>query len=395
MATEIEEYHEPAAPALSQSNSLFEQIVSAAKDPTVQPEKMQAMVDLAVQLQDREQRQEFNRDLNAAIMEMPVITKTGRIIIKDKNTGKVLQSTPFAKFEDLDRVVKSIVKRHNLSYNFDVGGDAQRLLVSIILRHANGYVERSSPMPLPLETSGSKNNVQGAGSTNTYGKRYVLQNTFAIVTEGEDDDGNGGTAVAMPLERETLIMEEAQTAFDAGSYAGWYRHQSPKDRAWLVAQGLHAEFMASAAPALQGPESVKTHEKSQAVAAKIKQAKAAKATKQDKPDHIAGAGNMVDLPDETVDERVIEQDSGPPAPPTAEEQAAAQRLGWVRNYVADVEACQSLDALTELQKGSADRLTKIRDSYADLQEIVLAAHKRAFERLKPADEGADLFGGDS
>ncbi len=45
-------------------------------------------------------------------------------------------------------------------------------------------------MPLPLDTSGSKNNIQGMGSSLTYGKRYLVTAMLNIVTEGEDKDGN-------------------------------------------------------------------------------------------------------------------------------------------------------------------------------------------------------------
>jgi hypothetical protein len=380
VANEIEEYQEPAEIAPTKSSNLLDQIVSAARDPSVQPEKMKAMADLAIMLQEREQRQEFNRDMNAAILEMPVITKAGKIVIK--KDGRVIQSTPFAKFEDLDRVVKSIVRRHNLSYNFDCGGDAQRLLVSLTLRHANGYVERTSAMPLPLETSGSKNNVQGAGSTNTYGKRYVLQNTFAIVTEGEDDDGNQGAAVSLPQEREVLVLEEAEAAFEAGRYVEWFRSQSPKDRAFMVGQPGHAERMAAGAPpALQGPGSAETYDKAQQVDAVVEQAG------QD-PQAARQALH------EEIDERVIEQDSEPPAP-TVEEQAAEQRRVWVGRYIVRVENVPTLDALAELQQTNGKTLAKIRESYTDLQELILAAHNRAFDRLKADDEAVgdgDLFG---
>ena len=48
-------------------------------------------------------------------------------------------------------------------------------------------------MPAPLDTTGSKSEVQAVGSTNSFLRRYVLCNIFNIVVVGDDDDGTGGT----------------------------------------------------------------------------------------------------------------------------------------------------------------------------------------------------------
>lgn len=359
MANDIAEYEPERGGEIakaSNSENLLAQIVEASKDPTVQPEKMQAMADLAIKLQDREMQQEFNRDYNAAIMEMPVITKGGRIVIKDKNTGEIVQSTPFAKFEDLDRVVKPIARRFNIAYSFDVGGDAQRLLVRVILRHRNGYVYESSAMPLPLETSGSKNNVQGAGSTNTYGKRYALTNAFAISTEGEDDDGNLGNTLAMPQERRNTVQDEAAAAFEAGTYDDWFRRQSPKDRAYMVQSGKHAEYGSTAALAAPEPK--------------------AEVEERQKVD-----------PPKPEKEKVSDED--------------AARAEWVAKYVKKVDDAQALDTLAELQDKHSKNLQRIRDNYEDLAADIKAAHDRAMDRLYKSDSpeeaeetGDDLFGGD-
>ena len=45
----------------------------------------------------------------------------------------------------------------------------------------------------PLDTSGSKSNVQGVGSTNSHLRRYIACNIFNIVIVGDDDDGNRDT----------------------------------------------------------------------------------------------------------------------------------------------------------------------------------------------------------
>lgn len=243
ISTEVNKGGAVASPgATMDSGGLLAQIVAAASNPDVDAAKMETMANLAMRLQGHEQQQQFNRDMNAAIMAMPVITKDGRIVIKDNN-GNVRQSTPFAKFEDIDRVVRPICAAHNLSYSFEVGGDAQRITVRPIIRHVNGHVERGEALPLPIEGSGSKNPVQGTGSSVTYGKRYCLCAAFSIVTEGLDVDGHGNELIQhLPHEREATVLAEGTAAQAAGTYAEWYRAQSPRDRLWLVQTGRHAEF---------------------------------------------------------------------------------------------------------------------------------------------------------
>ena len=48
-------------------------------------------------------------------------------------------------------------------------------------------------MSAPLDTTGGKSEVQAAGSTNSFLRRYVVCNIFNIVVVGDDDDGAMGT----------------------------------------------------------------------------------------------------------------------------------------------------------------------------------------------------------
>jgi hypothetical protein len=61
------------------------------------------------------------------------------------------------------------------------------------LKHLPGGYYEDSFMSAPPDTTGGKSNVQAAGSTNSYLRRYVACNIFNIVVVGDDDDGNGGT----------------------------------------------------------------------------------------------------------------------------------------------------------------------------------------------------------
>ena len=232
-----------AEKAADRFTQTIQMVREALLNPDVDANKAKVMAEVMTSLEDRAMAAEFNRDLNAAMMEMPTITKAGIITINDKEGNFVRNQGRFARYEDIDRVVRPILQRHNLAIRFDVGEREQQITVQPILSHANGHTERGGAMRLPLETSGSKNNVQGAGSTVSYGKRYTMCALLNIITEGTDDDGSlGAHAIDMPHEREITVLEDAEQAFADGNYQAWFGRQGVKDRAWLVSAGHHVRL---------------------------------------------------------------------------------------------------------------------------------------------------------
>jgi hypothetical protein len=67
------------------------------------------------------------------------------------------------------------------------------ILIRGRLKHLPSDHFEDSFTPAPLDTSGSKSNVQGVGSTNSHLRRYIACNIFNIVIVGDDDDGNRDT----------------------------------------------------------------------------------------------------------------------------------------------------------------------------------------------------------
>lgn len=340
------------------SAGLLAQVITASRDPQVDADKMQAMANLAMQLQDREQLQQFNRDFIAACADMPVISKAGRIEIRDKNTKEIVQSTGFAKFEDLNRVVKPILDRHNIWITFELGEtEDHRPTCTPLLWHRNGYMREGKTLSAQVDSSGSKNNTQGVGSATTYLKRYTMCAALNIVTEGEDDDGNGGQTVSLPHEREQTVLTEAADAHSAGNYGAWFLKQSPKDRAFLVQSGKHAEY---GGPALPPPTQVERRVKVETEPEQQPQQEEAKPR---------------------------EREPAKPKPkPEPEQQRAATEspaevVGWVDRYLAKVADCRSIDAIIELQDSQQDKLTKIREGHHQQWQRISTAHSEAQERL--------------
>lgn len=242
MANELEKAagNMPAVARTMSPAEMFASLVDLAKDPQVDPAKMTSLVDLQMKMMDYAKQEEFNKAKLAAIMDMPVIGKRGEI--KNKNGG--VQSR-YSRFEDIHRTVMPILKRNSLVISFNVDHSGQMVTVQPILSHANGYVEKGGAMALPIDTTGSKNGTQGAGSAASYGKRHTMKAMLNIVEGGEDDDGHSAGS-GDPL------YEEAQAAASCGiaAYERWFRTEiDVQKRAKIVANDWHEAFKEAAARA--------------------------------------------------------------------------------------------------------------------------------------------------
>lgn len=320
----------------SESGNIVAMLLEAARDPAIDAAKVETMANLAMRMQDREQQSQFNRDFNAAIMDMPVITKAGIITIPAKDGNPERTQGRFARFEDIDRVVRPILRRHNLAIRFEVGEVRDVVTVRPIISHANGHTERGEAMRVPLDTSGSKNNTQGAGSSVTYGKRYSMCAFLNIVTEGTDDDGSlGKYAIEMPHEREVTVLEQAEDAAANENYQTWFGTQSPKDRAWLISSGHHARL--GGAPAL--PDASR--------ASQSGDRRTSPETRQDPPRRTARA--------------------------------------WTEDYERLCEGAASLDELMSVQSDAADDIGRLKAANPALHQRAVDAGTKAAARLAGGD----------
>ena len=140
--------------------------------------------------EDRAAEREFGIAKVALAMQLPDIPKTKKIEFIDKNNQK--RETPYADRADIEKVLDPLCRVHGFSkeYSTDtVDGKACQVLT---VRHVGGHKEVFRSPYMPLDTTGSKNNNQAAGSTSEYGKRYALIGAFNIIGVDKDDDGNLG-----------------------------------------------------------------------------------------------------------------------------------------------------------------------------------------------------------
>lgn len=159
-----------------------------AINPDVDPDK----IDRFLQMKERVDAKRAEMAFNAAFAEMqealPVIEENGVIKV-----GAEVRSR-YARFEDINDVVKPILKAHGFAIMFKTTSQKGEVTVTGILTHREGHRE-TSDLTLEADTSGSKNGVQSIGSSTQYGKRYVINALLNLTSRGQDDDGKRGATV--------------------------------------------------------------------------------------------------------------------------------------------------------------------------------------------------------
>lgn len=195
-------------------SQVLDAVIRAASDPAVDVSKMRELLGLQKELMAMQAEQQFTQAFHRMQMEMPRVKRSGSVEYKGKEAFK------FATWENIDAAIRPILQREGFSLSFDSTprqGDGGGLIVTGTLSHIGG-AKRTASIPVPLDTSGGKNNIQGYGSAMAYGKRYTTTSLCNIVTEAEDDDGHrGGERFIEPeqvQELHDLVKQAGRTEAD-------------------------------------------------------------------------------------------------------------------------------------------------------------------------------------
>jgi len=213
--------------------SMLQAVMAAAMNPDLDPERIKAFLDMA--------------EISAIR-----IMKNGEIVYPGKNGGPA-SIIKFIKHGDISRLIKPILAQYGLTntYSSETLQAPPKAITVMTLMHKNGYSKEWKSIPLPMvDSGGGKNDVQGAGSISTYGRRYVTIDAFDIVAEDSDDDGNLGKA-AQPItqdQADTIAdilheIEQRQKGSTA-QFSRWIKQQFKVDAVGQLLQGdQHAEVM--------------------------------------------------------------------------------------------------------------------------------------------------------
>ena len=187
----------PQVPASApEPTTILNIIERASRDPNVDIDKMERLFRMKLDMEARAAKASYLAALAEMQPKLPVITKHGVISKNEKDergnkTGRQEAMTKYARWEDVVEGITPVLAEHGFSLSFRVAQPTpDRVAVSAVLGHRGGHTEETA-ISLPIDSTGAKNNVQGWGSSVSYGKRYASFALLNISARGEDDDGNG------------------------------------------------------------------------------------------------------------------------------------------------------------------------------------------------------------
>lgn len=202
-------------PATQLAAGMLGLIERFAENPDIDVVKMKELLDMQERLWNRAAEIAFNRDFDLLSQVLPRVVKKSSVGYKedknDKNSATV-EAFKFALFDDIDEVVRPLIHKFGFSISHTTrpreGGG---IIMVSVLAHKEGH-SRTCELPLALDASGGKNNLQAMGSSTSYGRRYGTIILLNIITVGEDNDGAGAEPEVIDNEKaaeiDTLLREK-------------------------------------------------------------------------------------------------------------------------------------------------------------------------------------------
>lgn len=185
--------------------------MSRRKSGEIDVEALREIRGMARELRDEGRLQWFSRDMSAAQAEMQPVVRNAEVKLGEGKGGY-----KYADLEAIDEMLRPIRTKYGFSITSDrvPRADGGGFVITSTLWHRSGHFITSS-FPLPLDSGPGRNNLQAAGSTDSYGRKYNALAFFDIVRKNQDDDGfaGGGNPVGKDqAARLKQLVEEAGIA---------------------------------------------------------------------------------------------------------------------------------------------------------------------------------------
>ena len=178
-------------PAVSEETRFMMDMISQiALNPDADVEKLRAVMDMKMQMFNRGAEIEFNAAMALAQAEIEPVARTA---INTQTKSK------YAKLENIITKCSPVWTKHGFALSYDTGDCPleRHYRVTCEVSHRAGH-SKHYHMDLPIDDAGingtkNKTGVHGAGSTISYGKRYIACNIFNIAIKDEDNDAQSAS----------------------------------------------------------------------------------------------------------------------------------------------------------------------------------------------------------
>lgn len=178
------------AEIIPQETGLLNVIERAARDPNVDIDKMERLLNMQERVLARQAEQAFNEAMNAAQTEMPQVVRDG----KNETTR-----SKYAKLETVSAAMSPVISRNGFSLSYGTADCpiANHYRVTCRVSHVGGH-SQDYHVDVPIDNEGmkgtkNKTDTHGAVSAISYGRRVLKLMIFDVATR--DDDGNGAAGI--------------------------------------------------------------------------------------------------------------------------------------------------------------------------------------------------------
>jgi len=195
-------------PAPSETAAVLSMIERAARDPAVDIDKLQKLMEMREKSETQAALRAFNGAMKAAQAEM-------RPIGADATNSQT--RSKYATYAKLDSALRPIYTKHGFALSFDEAESPKpdHIRVLCYVSHDAGYI-RTYHKDMPADGKGAKGGdvmtkTHAAGAAASYGARYILKGIFNVAVGEDDRDGNAapGSAITEDQADDLLALIES------------------------------------------------------------------------------------------------------------------------------------------------------------------------------------------
>lgn len=216
-----------SVPVVTASDPMLAMIERAARDPSIDVDKLERLMALAERTQDRQAAQAYSDAMTACQAEM-------RPISQDMSNTQT--KSKYASFGALDKAIRPIYTKHGFSVSFSTAKPdvAEHIKNIATVRHRSGHAVIHE-LELPADGKGAKGGdvmtkTHAAMSAVSYGRRGLHKMIWNL-SEGEwDDDGNAAGNATISEEQIAELAELVkQTKTNLTKYLAYLKVASLPD----------------------------------------------------------------------------------------------------------------------------------------------------------------------
>lgn len=212
---------EESTEIVSQADGLLDVISRAARDPSVDIDKMERLIAMKERIDAQQAKADFARAMSAVQSELrPIAADAANPQTKSK----------YASYAALDGAVRPIYSRHGFALSFNTSPDAppEMLRVTCDVMHESGHSVHYS-VDMPADGKGAKGGdvmtkTHATGAAMSYGQRYLFKMIWNL-SVGDDRDGNSVTPSISVKQYDTMKKRISEVQADEAAFIEYLKAQ--------------------------------------------------------------------------------------------------------------------------------------------------------------------------